>query len=89
MRIIEKVTWTKEVTCTGAGNSGPGCGSKLEVERADLRFYHGSGYMERHEAVTFRCPCCGQLTDLPRNDWPVNPRNLAPFSAHWRDTGVD
>lgn len=64
--------WSTEQTCTGAGNSGGGCGAQLLVQKSDL-FHTYASYMGRDEEyfVTFQCPLCQVLTD-------VKP---APFSA--------
>lgn len=98
MRVIEKretKPWAVQVQCTGHGNSPTGknlpCGSLLEVEMNDLRYFDGSGgYFERDNAVVLRCPICECLTDLQEDKWPHNPTtNLKPFSTKWKETGVD
>lgn len=75
-----------EHECTGFGNAPyKGCGALLGINREDLRYFKGGGYMERNPAVTFKCPCCGQTTDLGLNDWPRNYTNLTPWSSEWAD----
>lgn len=57
--------WSKEATCTGAGNGNGGCGAKLLVEEGDLyetRSHHYDGSSESY--VTFRCSACGVETDM-------------------------
>lgn len=95
MKIIEpgKVgrNWTLRHRCTAWGNDENGCDALLEVEYDDLRYYPGTPVQDketwgdRDPAVCFKCPCCGKLTDLGRNDWPAGYRNLTPWSAEWRD----
>ena len=81
--------WSTDVECTGEGNDGfnkgtKGCGSKLRVGRDDLRHYEGTEYpIWRDAAVTMKCPVCGCLTDLDRDDWPVGASDLRKFSNAW------
>ena len=89
----EPVKWGLEKVCTSHGNTPreiEPCGSLLRVEKDDLRFYDGSsGYFERDDAVTFRCPVCGNITDLDPSEWPTDARSLTKFNTMWRDTGID
>jgi Zn finger protein HypA/HybF involved in hydrogenase expression len=69
MKILEhgngKTEWNFESICTGSGNNTWGCGAKLLVEESDLYFTYSSHYDGSNEAyVTFRCPECGQQTDV-------------------------
>lgn len=94
MKIVKQPpNWqSRELTCTGAGNGGKGCKAVLLVDLEDLRhFSEREGYMRVYEeAVCFRCPCCGRLTDLPKDAWPNQPaKNLKAFSSHWKNTGED
>jgi len=69
MRVILKgrpqTGWAKELTCTGSGNGGGGCGALLLVEAADLfqteRWIMGRDY---ETYATFACPECTVLTDV-------------------------
>ena len=75
-----------EHECTGFGNAPyKGCGALLGINREDLRFYEGQEFPWRtsEPAVCFKCPCCGQVTDLGLNDWPRNYTNLIPWSSEW------
>ena len=74
MKVIEKgriqTDWAKNYLCTGTGNKGGGCGSKLLVEFGDLfRTYHNS-CGERDTCLSFKCSECGVLTDIDVNDPP-------------------
>lgn len=89
MRILEPGGPLVTVRCTGQGNSGVGCNALLGADREDLRFYEGGGYFDRDPAVTVRCPTCRTLTDLPKNKWPSNYRELPPYSAYWATHGKD
>ena len=93
MKIIEpgKVgeKWIIRHRCTAWGNSGVGCEALLELEFDDLRYYPGTseemtwGYKE--PAVSFKCPCCGKLTDLGMNSWPTGYRNLPHWTKEWQE----
>ena len=86
MKVIrEGKAWVLQHECTGFGNEGKGCGALLEMERSDLRYFAGGGYMDRDPAVVFKCPCCKQTTDLGFDEWPPNPRALTPWTSEWRD----
>lgn len=86
-----KTAWRLEVECTANGNSSSVmCGALLELDENDVRFYNGnSGYFARDNQVTFRCPCCGGITDLKHDEWPESVYRLRPFTTKWRDTGED
>lgn len=79
--------WSIQHRCTGWGNTDSGCNALLEVEYDDLRYYEGQEYPWRSSepAVSFKCPCCGKLTDLKHNDWPTGYWNLRAFTNEWRD----
>lgn len=86
MKVLERKEWAREVTCTGRGNGGNGCGSRLAVERADLMYYAGvpgDTWGSRDPAVTFKCVVCGALNDLDQAHWPQRAAELQPFK---RDT---
>jgi hypothetical protein len=86
MKVVKETKWKVRIECTGAGNGGSGCGSLLEAERSDLRWFAGTDYpIERPSAVCVRCPVCGQITDLKRDEYPHNPSSLQPFSTAWRE----
>lgn len=86
MKVLrEGKSWILEHDCTGYGNGNKGCGALLGIERIDLRYFAGGGYIERDPAVVFRCPCCGQTTDLGLNDWPRQASDLVKWTEAWRD----
>jgi hypothetical protein len=91
MKILEpgKVgeKWAIQHRCTGWGNGDRGCDALLEVEYEDLRFYAGQEFPWRTSdpAVSFKCPCCGQITDLGMNDWPKGYKELPAFTSEWRE----
>jgi hypothetical protein len=92
MKIIEhgkvEEAWTIRHRCTAWGNGGKGCEALLEIEYEDLRFFQGTGgeitWGYRDPAVSFKCPCCGKLTDLGTNDWPMGYKELKPWTAEWQ-----
>ena len=93
MKILEpgKVgeKWTLQHRCTGWGNSGKGCEALLEVEYSDLRFFPGNDsptWGGRDPAVSFKCPCCGKLTDLGINDRPVGYKDLPRWTKEWQES---
>ena len=60
--------WSKQFTCTGAGNKGGGCKAKLLVEQTDIYLTHSYHYDGSHEVYhTFQCPSCGVETDIPNS----------------------
>lgn len=92
MKILEagKVgeKWSLKHRCTAWGNSGKGCNALLEIEYSDLRYFpgvDGDSWGSREHAVSFKCPCCGKLTDLGLNDWPTGYKNLTPWSKKWQE----
>lgn len=92
MKIIEpgkvEEKWTIRHRCTAWGNGGKGCEALLEVDYEDLRFYHGSGQQDRtfrDPAVCFKCPCCGRLTDIGVNDWPIGYKELERWTTEWQE----
>ena len=74
MKVLEQGPgWNMEIRCTGKGNGGGGCGSKLLVERGDIylnRSYDMLGEYETYHTV--RCPVCGVENDIPSNQIPGN-----------------
>lgn len=72
-----------ERVCTGQGNGKGGCGATLLVEEADIYATYAS-YMGRDEEwfATFKCPCCGVETDIPRADVP--PRIWRAIIDAWK-----
>lgn len=73
--------WFIKAYCTGFGHSGTGCGARLKVYREDLRYnpeaWDGDG------AVTFKCMCCGNLTDIGIEFYPENHKDLNPYKRSW------
>lgn len=85
-RVGEK--WATKHRCTGWGNSGNGCEALLEIELDDLRYFpgvSGDSWGSREHAVSFKCPCCGHLTDLGTMDWPKGYRDLKRWSKSWQE----
>lgn len=62
--------WSKEKTCTGKGNGNGGCGAVLLVEQADIFLTHRHVHVEHDVFHTFKCPCCGVLTDFDEFEVP-------------------
>lgn len=74
--------WSVKVRCSGWGHQSNGCGAKLKVFREDLRFAPATPEKELG-SVTFKCICCGQLTDLGMEQWPVHHKDLKPYKRKW------
>ena len=93
MKILEAGTmgekWSLQHRCTAWGNVGNGCNALLELEYDDLRYYQGTGdhfgVYTKEPAVSFKCPCCGNITDLGLNDWPVGYKELKLWSKEWQE----
>lgn len=89
MKVLrEGRSWIIEHDCTGWGNGGKGCGALLGISREDLYYYNGvpgDSWGSKDPAVMFKCPCCGQVTDLGRNDWPRSLDTLKTWSKEWMD----
>lgn len=88
MKVLEpgktKEKWSIQHRCTSWGHSGDGCNALLELEFEDLQYFSGSSHNGhfwgcREPSVSFRCPCCGEMTDLGLNDWPTNYKQLKPW----------
>lgn len=62
--------WKGVRVCTGEGETGSGCRTKLEVEQSDLfRVTHSgdwvpsrNGYADDTHHAAFECPLCGSHT---------------------------
>ncbi len=81
----EQKGWSTEAVCTGNGNNGGGCGAKLLVEEADL-FRTGSHVRDESDYfVTFKCPECEVMTDLPNNKYRGDIWNLPAGRGGKRD----
>lgn len=80
---VKEEKWSIQHRCTGWGNGENGCEALLELECEDLRYYEGREFPWRSSepAVSFKCPCCGNLTDLGLNDWPRGYRNLKRWTS--------
>lgn len=89
MKILEvgkvKEDWTIQHRCTGWGRNEEGCDALLEIEFDDLRYQPGCRdyRCESEPHVSFRCPCCGEVTDIGTNDWPKNYRKLKEWTYNW------
>lgn len=90
MKVLrEGKAWILEHECTGWGNGGKGCGALLGISRTDLRYYKGDPVVHcasRDPAVMFKCPCCGQVTDLGLNDWPRSLDTLERWTEDWMNS---
>lgn len=92
MIVLEEKHWTSIVTCTGNGNEQQGCGSVLEINKEDIRYYPGKSgdpsidgtfFYDEEEAV-IRCPVCGTITDLTPKERPIDFRECVKFTTSWR-----
>lgn len=72
MKVLEKGPgWSMEQVCTGRGNGGCGCGTKLLIERGDVYLTHSYDYGGGHDVFyTFCCPECGVETDIDSSKLP-------------------
>ena len=77
--------WKLTTECTGNGNGGKGCGSTLQVNRDDLRFFEEQEFPWRIQpaAVCFKCPICSKITDIHRDEYPDKWIQLTPWSREW------
>ena len=77
MEILEKGSgWKRKVSCTGKGNGGGGCKSKLLVSENDLfktKRYYIDGSNDQY--ITFQCPVCKKYTDLDSTKVPYQVRS--------------
>lgn len=67
--------WSIKQYCTGWRNGGEGCGARLKVYREDLT-YQPPDKDSWDGSVTFKCICCGKLTDIGLEYYPENYKNL-------------
>jgi hypothetical protein len=96
MRVLEQKVWSVQVTCTGHGNNTSGCGSLLEVEKEDIRYYAGKSgnpsvdgtFFYQPEAAVIRCPSCSALTDLSEEQRPADWRSCTEFTGAWKRSGL-
>jgi len=86
MKVLKKGTgqkgWAKEFVCTGSGNGNGGCGAKLLVEIADIFKTESHARDETTIYLTFKCPECGTLTDIPTGQWPSDTYKI-PSQRAW------
>lgn len=77
MKVLEKGPgWSIEQLCTGKGNGGGGCGSRLLVEKGDVYLTsHTDLAGETDYFYTFRCSECGVETDIQEKDLPISIRH--------------
>lgn len=72
MKVLEKGNgWSIEQICTGNGNRGCGCNSKLLVEKDDIYVttrFDFAGDVDYF--YTFKCPICGVETDINTKELP-------------------
>ena len=66
MKVLQRGEgWKLEVTCTGRGNGGGGCGSVLEINEEDIyNTYHYDYAGDKDTYYTISCPICGKETDI-------------------------
>lgn len=93
MKVLQESKWSAQVTCTGNGNGAAGCGSQLEIEKSDIRFYAGKSgdpavdgtFFHAPPAAVIKCPVCGCLTDLAPNERPADFQDCKPFTSAWKN----
>ena len=73
MRIIKEKRWTKQYDCIGQDEGKKGCGSTLEVDIRDLRYFRSQ---IEPASVCFKCPVCNTINYIPKTDWPSSYANL-------------
>lgn len=67
-----------EVTCTGKGNGGAGCGAVLGVSKEDVYMTESYDYGGGHDIYyTIRCPRCGTETDISIDKLPDSVKRYA------------
>ena len=70
--------WEIEQECTGKGNGDGGCKARLLVGKEDIFVTAHTDFTgDTDYYYTFKCPCCGALTDIPEMDVPIRVRSLA------------
>ena len=63
--------WEIEQESTGKGNGNSGCKDRLLVSEDDIFITsHTDICGDTDYYYTFKCPCCGALTDIPERDVP-------------------
>lgn len=72
--------WTGEFDCTGNGNGNQGCGARLEITEDDLYSVQSHARTETTNYISFMCPCCGEETDLYRDEGYRHPDFPAPLA---------
>jgi hypothetical protein len=90
VKVVTKKQWTQEVTCTGRSNQSCGCGSVLEITKADIRFYEGKSgnpatdgtFFYAPKAAVIRCVVCGTLTDTTEKERPADFEDCTPFTRY-------
>lgn len=84
MKILErgrpKENWTMQHHCKGWGNTTSGCNALLEIEYDDLTYCYIYSSQTFRPAVMFDCPCCGNSTEIERENWPQNYENIKRLS---------
>lgn len=74
---------SKKFKCTGAGNSGGGCGAVLLVSEYDLYTTGSTCLGETDYYKTFCCMQCGTETDV--EDYSLTPRGKRLSDAERRE----
>ena len=79
MKVLEKCEgWNLEVKCTGFGNGGGGCNSRLLIEPNDVYMTFSTDYLgDTDSYYTFCCPVCNAETDINAKKIPGRIRDLA------------
>jgi hypothetical protein len=83
-RLEPNISWSEDLECTSMGNNGQGCGSLLRISFNDLVFWpgvDGDSWGSRDSSVSFKCPVCKHCTDLPKEIWPRNLRELKKVTS--------
>ncbi len=79
--------WFIKAYCTGFGHGERGCSARLKIFREDLRYKPASE--DEVSRVTFKCICCGILTDIGMQDYPPHHKDLKPYKKKWLKNDTD
>ena len=99
MKIITKnKPWSMQVECTGKGNDFDNakkgslpCNTTLEVNGNDLFQTHSLCSFDNETTyyITFKCPCCGSLTDLTREQVESLPSSVYEYARTRTENDID
>lgn len=77
--------WAMEKECTGKGNGNGGCGAVLLVEQSDIFLTHRHVHVEHDVFHTFKCVCCGVLTDFDELEVPRGIGIIPQTQQEWEE----